>query len=377
MGDQEVFAPLPGAAGSEATPGTREDRFRQIADALEAFALHEDGRLLYVNQTLSGLLGYRREELLGKAAVPLITAPASRALVHRQLGAGSPEPCEALLVRRDGTVFPAEISTRPLTDVLRLSLVRDLSSRRRQQAALRLHQAGLQIEGLSGLGQAVRVLADELEDMGLPSAAVSLHLIDEAGDRLTTFTACPESRGARSYHNTIALKQALELHPPLRRLVSHWRRRRVWEREPDADLLQFLRRYSGLGETYAPRLLVDVPFEQGTLSAGLVADQPVRTQDMVAALQELALPLRTLLKRLLQVEAVLAQLNRSQGTALPGAPGDAPLDFVADPDSVQAGQAFFRLSSPQRDLARAFLRRLGEEARPPDRGRARGGQEKS
>jgi hypothetical protein len=124
-------------------------------------------------------------------------------------------------------------------------------------------------------------------------------------------------------------------------------------------------------------LLVDVPFEQGTLSAGLAADQPVRTQDLVAALQELALPLSATLKRLQQVESLLAQLNRHQGIAQAGAPGGASLDFCADPDAVQVGQAYFRLAAPQRDLARAFLRRLGEETHPPDRGRARGAQEKT
>ena len=49
MGDNEIFAHIPSANMGESTPGVHgvlEDRFRQIADTLDASAIHENGREL-------------------------------------------------------------------------------------------------------------------------------------------------------------------------------------------------------------------------------------------------------------------------------------------------------------------------------------------
>ena len=75
MEETEIFAHIPSANMGGSIPGVLEGRFRQIADTLDAFAIHENGRVLYVNQTLADLLGYRKEELLGKYGIELILAP--------------------------------------------------------------------------------------------------------------------------------------------------------------------------------------------------------------------------------------------------------------------------------------------------------------
>ena len=66
MGDPQVFAEIPTIDDLVETgvniPEFREERFRQIADSLDPLALHENGRVLYVNQSMADMLGYRKEE---------------------------------------------------------------------------------------------------------------------------------------------------------------------------------------------------------------------------------------------------------------------------------------------------------------------------
>ena len=53
MGDNEILANIPCAApaiGSiPGVPAMREDYFRQVADTLDAFIIHESSRVVYVN----------------------------------------------------------------------------------------------------------------------------------------------------------------------------------------------------------------------------------------------------------------------------------------------------------------------------------------
>ena len=63
---------------------------------------------------------------------------------------------------------------------------------------MRIHCSGLEADSISDLTKIVRILSDELSDMGQQFEAVSLHVIDEAKDLLTSHYALPESRGYRS-----------------------------------------------------------------------------------------------------------------------------------------------------------------------------------
>ena len=278
-------------------PGVREDRFRQIADSLDPFAIHEAGRILYINKALADMLAYQREELLGKNGLELLVAPQSRSHAARMIQSSASESYEILLRRKDNTILPVEVSGQNITETARLAVVRDVTERRCRQAVERILRTGMEVDSLEDFPKAVRVLADELADMGQPFDAVGVNIIDEEANYITSYCAFPEGRGYQSFRDSLPLQQALVEHAPVRSLVSHWHRDKVWEREVDEAFVQMVRQ-STLGPSYNPGLLIDVPFAQGTLALGITIGCSVRSAETVALLQSLSRPISFVIKHL-------------------------------------------------------------------------------
>ena len=299
MGDNEVFASTPGDETPFFTPKIKEGRFHQIADVLDPFAILEQGRFLYVNKAFSDMVDFSQGELLAQNRIEQIILPKFRALVHHMIANNSSESYEVLLIRRDGTRFPAEISSKNITGTIHISILRDITARRYQQAVGRVQQAGLNIKTFDEMGQVVRIMADELEDTGLIFDSVSLNVIDEKADRLTTFTAYSESKGYHSIHNSLDLRQALDAQSTIRAFLSHWHRNKIWKRESDKEISQM------------PGLLIDVPFTQGTLRLGVPTDSPARNAGITSFLLDLSRPIASTLKRLQEIELLAQKLERA------------------------------------------------------------------
>ena len=125
-----------------------EERYRLLVNnAYDAVWLHEasaerPGRTVDVNDRACELLGYTRAELLA-LDVTAIDVPEQQLRapeVMRRLAAEGHHVFETELVRRDGSRVPVEISASRLDlrgHALVLSMVRDITERRRAQQALR------------------------------------------------------------------------------------------------------------------------------------------------------------------------------------------------------------------------------------------------
>lgn len=314
MGDNEVFATIPTAISIGSIPGLpggREDRFRHVADTLNAFAIQENGRILYVNQTLADLLGYRKEELLGKNGIEILLAPQSQGSAQRLIAKDSSEAYEVLMARRDGSFFPVEMVGHKLNENLRLNVFQDIAERRCRQAVIRVQRAGLNIEKMQNLGKIVRILSDEIEEMGVLFEAVGLMIIDEENDLLTSYHAYPEFRGYRSFQDAAPLQELLQRFAPLRSLVSHWHRTKIWEYEADEEFLQMMQE-SSLGSTYRPQSVINVPFTQGVLGLGLSPGSSANTETLVALLGEFSQPISSTIKRLAEIRALRKALDSTR-----------------------------------------------------------------
>jgi PAS domain S-box-containing protein len=93
-----------------------------------------EGRFKDVNQAACRLLGYDRDELIGKTIfdiIPVEDAPRLEAVRADLLTPGRVDRAGWTLIRKDGTFVPAEVSSNILSDGRWQAFVRDISERKR------------------------------------------------------------------------------------------------------------------------------------------------------------------------------------------------------------------------------------------------------
>jgi PAS domain S-box-containing protein len=111
----------------------QNERFRILSEAtFEGILIHDEGRILEVNQRMETMFGYQRADVLGKHVLEFVS-PASRNIIEDHLRTKDGQPYEAEGIRRDGSTFPLEIQAKIMPydgrDV-RIVSVRDLSWRK-------------------------------------------------------------------------------------------------------------------------------------------------------------------------------------------------------------------------------------------------------
>ena len=159
------------AAQQELTERTRTEetlaRYRFLADQAQDIVLcvRRDGRILEVNQAALDAYGYSRPELLA-LTIQDLRAPETQSLTAAQMAQADAEGIlfETIHRRKDGSVFPVEVSSRGTAmggERVLVSIVRDISTRRRVRAAL-----AAQLERL----EAVRgVMTEITRELDLPA----------------------------------------------------------------------------------------------------------------------------------------------------------------------------------------------------------------
>ena len=285
-----------------------QERLHQIAETLNAFVIHENGHLLFISQPLADLLGYRREELPAKDGIERMFAPQSHPTARHMIASSSSTVSEALMVRSDGSLLPVEITNVNISEKARLAIVRDITDHHCQQGAFRVLQAGCETETVRDLGKIVRILGAELEAMGVQFEAVDLQVIDEQRNLLACYRAYSAARGYRPLQNVVNLQESLGRFASLQRLVSHWERDKVWEREADEDFRQMTQEIFP-DSIYRPGLLIDKPFAQGMLGLGLPMGGPRHPEQLPTILGEFARSISLVVKRLFELQTLREKLD--------------------------------------------------------------------
>ena len=133
-----------------------EERFRQLTEAaFEGICISENGRVLDMSDQGLKMLGYQRDEILGKTVTDLV-APASREYVAEAIRSGREYLAEHELLRKDGSVFSVEVRAKLIpcgNRTLRMSALRDITERKAQQWQI-TRQARL-YTALSQINQAI------------------------------------------------------------------------------------------------------------------------------------------------------------------------------------------------------------------------------
>jgi PAS domain S-box-containing protein/putative nucleotidyltransferase with HDIG domain len=127
-----------------------EARFRTFVDhAADAFFLFDDqGTILDVNRQACENLGYAREELIGTTALDFdpYATPAILDKISARLESGEVVAFETRHCRKDGTIFPVEVRSRPFWQGGRrfgVALARDITERKQAEEQLAASEAEL------------------------------------------------------------------------------------------------------------------------------------------------------------------------------------------------------------------------------------------
>jgi PAS domain S-box-containing protein len=136
------------SAASEAKARENAHRFGVLSQAaFEAIVVSEDGVVLEANDQISDLVGYSREEVVGKKVMGFI-APRWRVLVESRMRAQAEEPYEHELLHKDGTPIPVESRARRMRvdgRTVRVTAIRDMRDRKKAEEALRRSEEHLRL----------------------------------------------------------------------------------------------------------------------------------------------------------------------------------------------------------------------------------------
>ncbi len=125
-------------------PPSSGDRYRQIVEeaADGIFISDHDGTYLDVNEVGARMLGMTREEVIGKKVSDIVVGSQQQELVETRarVGAGEWVLREWQIRRKDGSIFPCEVSAKQLPDGRFQGIWRDVSARRAHEDALQLSE---------------------------------------------------------------------------------------------------------------------------------------------------------------------------------------------------------------------------------------------
>jgi len=176
----------------------RLSRFFEVTH--ETIAVTENGILVDLNKQFEVMVGYSREEAIGKTPLDF-TAPEMREKTVQHLKRGSEEPYETIMLRKDGTTFAAAARGRNFTHKgrrLRITALIDVTAQKQAEEALR--QNAVRDETL-------RIQSDLIARISVPILPISenalvLPLIAQVNESraaqvLSSLTAAVVGHGAR------------------------------------------------------------------------------------------------------------------------------------------------------------------------------------
>lgn len=201
------------------------DLFESAPDGM--FIADPDGRYTDVNPAGCRLLGYSREELLGRSIVDLVPPDelARQAALKRHILAGGVEVSEWRLQRKDGTYVPVELSANALPDGSMQAVVRDITERLDAEAALRLSEA--KFSGIISISP----------DAAFPSTRMSESSSSTKAPRRPSATRRPRQSARRSSSSSpsaceTSIVNTSSSSSPVKRWPVRWERA-VWRSRAD------------------------------------------------------------------------------------------------------------------------------------------------
>ena len=174
--NEELRAEIVNRRHAEEALRESEERFKILFEfAPDAYYLNDlEGKFIDGNRAAEALIGYEREELIGKTflelkLLPPKGIPKTAATLAKNRRGKPTGPDEFTLIRKNGTKVSAEISTLPTTirgQTLVLGIARDITKRKQAEETLKKREKELEIKtrDLEEVNAALRVLLKQREE---------------------------------------------------------------------------------------------------------------------------------------------------------------------------------------------------------------------
>ena len=124
---------------------TKNKALSEVAN--EAIFFTEKGNIVECNEAASKILGYDRDEIIGKFGT-VFSAPETLDVLRNNMMSGYDKPYEATVVRKDGSRIPVEIEGKMYRykgQDVRVAIVRDLSFQKRAEKELKEKEEKLKL----------------------------------------------------------------------------------------------------------------------------------------------------------------------------------------------------------------------------------------
>lgn len=189
-----------------------ESNYRSLVESASDGILVSDkeGKLLDVNAAGCAMFGYSHQEMIGMNKVEIISREDSNRVMQEmaRLKVGEVMRTEWKTRRKDGTVFPSEVSVTALPDGRGLGIVRDMTERKK------LEQQFLRAQRMESIGTLAGGIAHDLNN-ALAPILMSLDLLklkftDSGSQELIGIIDASAKRGAEMVRQVLSFARGVE-----------------------------------------------------------------------------------------------------------------------------------------------------------------------
>ncbi|QLC49513.1 PAS domain S-box protein [Methanolobus zinderi] len=117
-----------------------QEKYQMLADAsFEGVIFHDNGVVIYANDAICRITGYSKEEILGNNILELAVHPDDIEITIEQMKNKVAQPYEVRAIRKDGTLYPAEVESYDVNYKgrrVRVAAIRDITERKRAEKEL-------------------------------------------------------------------------------------------------------------------------------------------------------------------------------------------------------------------------------------------------
>ena len=112
-----------------------EERSKKLSNlTFEGIFIHDKGVCIDINESLLKLVGYSKEEIIGKNMIELSIPKKYHSMIKENMNRNNTKPYEIEARKKDGILFPIEVESRITKyNDIRVTAIRDITERKKAE----------------------------------------------------------------------------------------------------------------------------------------------------------------------------------------------------------------------------------------------------